>query len=702
MNGAWLVVCLVGPLAFGAVQSGITAESPDTVDRAQEGGARARVQAQAGKEQGDSPSSKADEELVVIGAPLRDQDPVGLHMDAETLAGIPGVNDDPLSAVSTLPGVAVNNDFEGGAAVRGGRPVDNAYRVDFLDVGYLFHFGTGSVVDGDLVDGFTFHAAGYGARYQNVIGAVVDAKTRDPVKSGREAMVDVNFIHGGILVEGPLTNDQRAYFSARGSYYDLVMEPFLDRINDSEPGDVDILQLPRFWDYRGRYQIDLGERSRIDILVDGAMDEAELLYHEESTETLQDPALAGAHRFALDYRRQGIVVSHDGAGDGWRTRIGVSRNNTGFSARLGGAGDVGTRVVDDVVRAEVRAPLFASHRLGWGLTISDADVRYDVLLRDAGCTEFEVDCRFSDAEPVMAADDLSMRRLNAFVEDRWAVSETLSLGAGVAYGQDDYLDESEIEPRVSVVWTPFPRSSVTLSAGDHHQLPAFEYIEEELGNPDLTYLSAKHYVLSVRHRFTNGWLLRAETYQRRSRNLVTANEAKRYDNRGKGTAKGVELLVQGHFGPRLVGWMALSYAESLRHDPDTGRTFDFEYDQPLIASVVAKFLLRDSLSLSAKAWFHSGPPHTSILGGKPDPVAPAAYLPIFGEINGERLPSYFRFDVRADWTVGKWRDLRVYAEVLNATSHRNVSGYEYAQDYSSRRAITQIPWFVSLGARKRW
>ena len=649
------------------------------------------------------PRAKPAEQLLVVGARLKNQDPVAVYMDAETLAGIPGVNDDPLSALATLPGVAVNNDFEGGAAVRGGRPVDNAYRVDFLDIGYLFHFGTGSVVDGDLVEGFAFHAAGYGARYQNAIGAVVDAETRDPAAHGAEAMVDVNFLHGGILVEGPLNDDQRGYLSMRGSYYDLLMAPFLDQINDSESDDVDVVQLPRFWDYRGRYQIDLGQHSHVDILVDGAMDEAELLYHEESTETLQDPALAGGHRFALDYSRQGIVLSHDsGSTDRWRAQIGLSRVDSGFSARLGGAGDVNTTVVEDAVRLEVNAPQSGSHRLGWGVTAAQANVRYDVLLRDAGCTEFEVDCRFSDADPIEAEDRLPMRRLNAYVEDRWAPSESLTFTLGVAYGEDDYLDESAIEPRASVVWSPHPRSTLTLAAGDHHQLPAFEYIERQLGNPDLDYLEAKHYVLSFRHRFLTGWLVRAETYLRKSRNLVTANDATRYDNRGMGTARGAELLVQGHFGPRLVGWMALSYAESLRHDPDTGRTFHFAYDQPLIASIVAKFALREDLSLSGKAWFHSGPPHTPILGSKPDPMNPGGHLPVYGELNGERLPSYFRLDLRADWTLGKRGDLSVYAEVLNATSHRNVSGYEYAEDYLSRQAITQIPWFVSLGVRKRW
>ena len=645
--------------------------------------------------------AEADEEMVVVGTPLRDQGLAGIHMDSETLAGIPGINDDPLSALPTLPGVAVNNDFEGGAAVRGTRPGDNAYRVDFLDVGYLFHFGTGSVVDGDLVSGFTFHPAGYGARFQSVIGGVVDAETRDP-SDDAAAMVDVNLVHAGVLVEGPLAADQGAYFSARTSYYDLVMEPFLEGINDSDEGDVDVVQLPRFWDYRGRYQIDLDERSRLDVLLDGAMDEVELLYHDETTETLQDPALAGAHRFGLEYHRQGLVYARREPGDRFRVRAGLSRNATRFSARLGQAGEVETLLADHVLRVETDTEASPAHNVGAGFTVSYANVDYDVLLRDTGCTEFEIDCRFTDAVPVMSADELSIRRVNAFLEDTWAVTDAVSLVGGVAYASDDYLGESRLEPRFGFVWRPLPRTTVTVAGGGHHQLPAFEYIERELGNPELTYLTARHYVLSFRHRFVNGWLLRAETYVKRSRNLVTADPVARYDNRGQGTAKGAEVLLQGHFGPRLIGWLALSYSQSVRYDPDTGRRFDFEYDQPLIASLVAKYVLHERVSLSGKAWFHSGPPHTRIVGGEPDPANPGAYVPSYAEINGERLPSYFRLDLRADWEVGAWKDVNLYAEVLNATNHRNVSGYEYAADYSSRQAVTQIPWFVSFGLRKRW
>ena len=651
----------------------------------------------------DNAEPVADEELSVVGTRPQERSLLGVEMDAETLAGIPGVNDDPLSALVTLPGVAVNDDFEGGTAVRGTRPLDNTYRVDFMEVGYLFHFGTGSVVDGDLVDGFTFHPAGYGARYQGVIGGVVDARTRDPLKDGVRAVFDANLIHGGVLVEGALSDNSRAYFSTRASYYDLVLEPFLNEINDSETDDVDVVQLPRFYDYRGRLQFDLRGGARLDVLIDGAADEAELLFHDESTETLQDPALAGAHRFALDYDRQGVVYLRPGGDDDWRWQTGWARNRTGFSARLGGAGTAETMVSDNTIRLEAAAPVRRRQRLGWGLTLSRLDINYDVLLRDAGCTEFEVRCRFSDADPIATTDRLRLVRIRAFIEDTVHLIGTgdgLNLIVGVGHAQDDYLSEQELEPRARLEWHIGPRSSLTLGAGRYHQLPAFEYIEDKLGNRSLKYLEADHYVLAFKHRFASGWLVRTDIYRKNLRNLVTANAASRYDNRGIGTARGVELLLQGALGPRWFGWVALSYSRSIRKDTDTGERFDFEYDQPLIASVVAKFLLNEQVSVSAKIWYHSGPPETPILGGEADPTNAGAYLPLYGEVNSERLPSYLRLDFRADFKPRRWRDLNFYLEILNATNHRNVSGYEYEYDYSSRRSITQVPLFLSVGVRK--
>ncbi|MFK8014586.1 MAG: TonB-dependent receptor plug domain-containing protein [Gammaproteobacteria bacterium] len=645
-------------------------------------------------------SDEAVEELTVTGVRTA-VDSLGIDLDAESIKGLPGGNDDVLHVITMLPGVAQNSDFEGGMAVRGSRPLDNEFRVDFLNVGYLFHFAPGSVVDGDVVDGFTFHPAGFGARFQDKIGGVVDVRTRSPNADDLSVMLDANLLHSGVLVEGPVNDRQRGYFSARASYYDLILEPLIERQNE-DAEEPDLVQLPRYRDYRGKYQIDIGDSSRVDLLLDGATDSVELLFDDENTEVLQDPALAGQHRFGLKYHRQGAVFTHDGGGADLFEQViaGFGHTETDLNIRLGGAGDIEMITNDLTLRVEATLRRMGRHQFTFGGTITDRNFDYDVVLRDNGCTEFEVDCRFTDSEQLTAESSLNLLRQRFFGNYDLQLFDNLTLSLGSAYTADDYLDRSSFEPRGQLRWQFAERSTFTAGAGRYHQLPAVEYMERTLGNPLLDYLQSDHYVLGMRHRFLNGWLVKADVYEKSMSNLVTGNEGTRYDNRGVGEARGAELMVQGHFGPRWVGWLSLSYAESERTDLDTGQTFAFEFDQPLIASLVAKHQISDTLSFGARAIFHSGAPDTRIVGGTPDPENEGLFIPIYGPINGDRLPDYFRLDLRLDWNPSWFNNGQLYFEVLNATNRENVTAYEYEPDYSDREAVSQIPVFVSIGVRK--
>ncbi len=83
----------------------------------------------------------------------------------------------------------------------------------------------------------------------------------------------------------------------------------------------------------------------------------------------------------------------------------------------------------------------------------------------------------------------------------------------------------------------------------------------------------------------------------------------------------------------------------------------------------------NSWSINGSLAFHSGWPGTleelvpvTNEGGSPD----SAVRPL--KIYGSRLPSYFRFDVRA---TKKWSKWRFFVEVVNLTNHSNVFGYDY-------------------------
>ncbi|MEX2489989.1 MAG: TonB-dependent receptor [Pseudomonadales bacterium] len=658
-------------------------------------GMAADKQAEAGQAQGDD-----IEKVTVYGEKGEDTHILNTTLDAAALERIPGTQDDALRAVITLPGVAVNNDFEGGVAIRGSRPEDNRYFLDFLPVGYLFHLTGLSVVDTDLVSDFTLYPAGFGPEYQEVVGAVISANTRDPAADGIHGLVDASLLDTGVVIEGPMTDSQRGYLSARVSYYDLIFGSLIEDANEEENEGTDIVQLPQYRDYRGRYQVDLGERTTLDFLIDGATDEVELLFDETASQAVLDPAVSGNHRFDIEYNRQGVVLTHTGH---WieEAQVGLGRIDTLVSGRRGGVGQFETRDTETLLRISGRFVPVGDHEITTGGSVSNLAVDYDIVLRDNGCTEFDVDCRFSDDELVTTRSLLDIRQLGFFLKDTIQLTDNIAITLGGVYTADDYLDRSRVEPRLRLDWGVSSRLAVSMSAGSYSQLPLFEYIEPGLGNPALDYIEADHYVLGFDYVMSMGLLLSFDVYYKDFENLVTSDPVQRYDNDGTGYAWGTELMVRKGLG-NWSGWLALSYSESMRKDTDTGQQFPFDYDQPVIASLVAKHDWNERLSFSGRAAWHSGPPVTPITGGVEDPDDPADFRPVYGEINGDRLPAYFRLDLRADLQLTESGDASVYFELVNVTNRENVADYEYSADYSTRRNVEQLPMLVSVGIKKRW
>ena len=643
---------------------------------------------------------EALEEIVVIGQPIRDEIPLSMTLTAEQLSRLAGTQDDPLRGIITLPGVAVNDDFEGGVAIRGSRPGDNRYDLDFLPVGYLFHLTGLSVVDGDLVDGFRLYPAGFGAEYQGIIGGVIDARTRAPKQARTTGVLDASILDAGVLVEGPISDRQRGVFSARVSYYDVILGRYIEEIREEDNEGVDIVQLPRYRDYRGKYQLDIGDEATLDVFIDGAADEVALLFDDSSSQATLDPAVAGSHRFQIDYDRIGTVLTRAGAaGSELKVAAGIVRRNV--NGQFGDVGSVDTAITENTLKLGNRFAAWGRHEIKAGLNITGIGVDYDIVIRDNGCTEFDVDCRFVDDEVVTTRSHLNLRRTHAFIEDTIQLSEHFAIAAGVGFARDDYLGKSVQEPRLRFDWNPHPVFAASLSWGRYFQMPAFEYMEREVGNPRLDYLQAEHLVLGADLLLPAGIAVGVDLYEKQLEDLVTSSETVAYSNGGSGRAFGAELLVQKGVG-RLTGWLSLSYSRSERVNEATGERFRFEFDQPVIASVIAKYEINERLDLSGRVAWHSGPPHTPILGGDPDPDHPGTFTPIYGELNSERLPDYARIDLRLDWLVSPARGIRVHFEVINATNHENVAGYEYSADYTGRRNVEQLPMFLSVGVRKEW
>jgi hypothetical protein len=150
----------------------------------------------------------------------------------------------------------------------------------------------------------------------------------------------------------------------------------------------------------------------------------------------------------------------------------------------------------------------------------------------------------------------------------------------------------------------------------------------------------------------------------------------------------VQLILERRSSNRLSGWLGYTLARAREQQSQILDPFPSNFPQVLFPistpyfptledqrhwlTTVAMYRLKPSLSLSGKFLFGTGFPVPS---GTFVKIGNNQYVPI--GLNGTRLGSYTRLDVRADkdWAFQRWK-LTLYSEVLNLTNHYN-GRYDY-------------------------
>ncbi len=126
-------------------------------------------------------------------------------VNKEEIKKTPGNGGDALRAVQSLPGVAAPNDFSGQLVVQGGGPDDNLYLLNNIPWPTPFHFfGMLATVDSDLLSSVDLNAAGFGVKWGDCMGSVLNAQTITGRKDRLHVTADINMIMSQALLEGPL------------------------------------------------------------------------------------------------------------------------------------------------------------------------------------------------------------------------------------------------------------------------------------------------------------------------------------------------------------------------------------------------------------------------------------------------------------------------------------------------------------------
>jgi len=595
---------------------------------------------------------------------------------------MPGAFGDAFRAIEALPGVVPILSGLPFFFVRGAPPGNTGYFLDGVRVPLLYHLGFGpSVVHPGLIDHVDFYPGGFPAQYGRFTGGILSGETLAPAKE-LHGEGNVRVFDAGALVEAPFDDGRGSVLAAgRYSYTALALSLLAPQISLA------------YWDYQARVTYDLGRRDRIGVFAFGSYDflgDRETRNGETKTKEL----------FNTQFHRVDVRWDHRLSESG-TMRLAATLGIDTSGNEDGAASD---KMV--AIRAEVdqriapRARLRLGADVNWdhyGIASAKANdppegdgsslyvprndvtfgARADVVWRVAPRVEVIPGLRadvFSSrrvaypdrASPVTAGDDLA----------RFVRSPPVP-GAAARVG---------VDPRLATRVTVTPRATWISTFGVAHQPPSFVVPVPgvQIGGLDQglqTSLQVSQGIeLALPAEFTataTGFLhdyiglsdvtatcINADVSSTRS----ATNDC--VSQRVRGRTYGVELLVRRSLTKRLTGWLAYTLSRSTREahalgsNPEALQDVLSEFDRTHVLSAIGAYDLGRMWRAGLRFFYYTGRPYTQTFHG----IAVPPY-------NAERLPDFYRFDVRLEkgWRVGARGRVAFVVEGLNVTLHKEAT-----------------------------
>ena len=627
----------------------------------------------------------------------------------EEIRRTPGATGDVFRAMETLPGVSTSGGEFAAFSVRGNSPRENIILIDNIPFDKVSHFDGGSseeqekqggrfsIFAPNLIEEARFQAGGFSAAYGGKLASFLDLKLREA--NLENATVDGRFDVTGweVNYDGPLSPAARTgvIASARHTNFTRILE----LTGQDEFGR------PRFTDFIFKTTTTLNSHHKVSVLGIHAPEK----FNKET-----------AHVFASDDQASRDVVDFDESksllGVNWRYLTGTSSvlqtslyaRRTDRRVRLGAAepipGAAGVTSADDfVVRQRIgedldeievgtRSIFTYSMNRGNQLTLGleGSRTRYDRAVAQNGIdTLYVFDSGDFRAGPeqkfiVTSPDQINSRfddsrsRFATFVEWTLTPAPRLTVNSGLRHSFNQFDDRHYWSPRFSSTLRISDRTRLNLATGVYYQTPEFNVFTAAAANEKLKNERALHLITGVSHYLRDDLKFTSELYAKRFDDLVVRpNRASQLrTNAGDGWARGVDVSLIKRLVARFYGQVNYSFAASRRDDNDGLGSYDSDFNQPHIFSLLGGYEISDSWAISAKWRYATGRPrdafvvHEDIFG---DPQRLRYSQEIVAD-NGERLPAFHTFNIRIDQRTQLGRFALVgFLDVVNVYDHLNVN-----------------------------
>ncbi|MDI9348075.1 MAG: Plug domain-containing protein [Methylacidiphilales bacterium] len=650
----------------------------------------------------------ADEEVEIIGRVI-DNGSSATTFSIEEASQVPGGRGDILSAIQIISGVSPPqaNSFgpDQGYYIRGSNLVDNQYIVDWLPVGYIFHFGGSqsySVVNSSLIEGFDVILGGFSSKYANAVGGVIDVRLRNP----REDTFHHEYRFGteiGFLLEGPLSETESFWFAARRSYLDFFLKNL--KLNTG----VTFTQFPKFYDIQARLHSKT-ENGFVDFTVIKSDDTTGILF-----EKTDDPTFLGAANFSRGFTVAGVRWIENVGGWYQSSQYVNLYENTSFitlGTQTAGANDpepgkpygIDTKLKGVEVLSRHEFYLNEKNQFFIGV-----DTRKVFAFADGYITAPPSNDTGSQFPGLIKTQKTSANERDDFlsIEPYWTYTYTdpavlvsigtrginVALSNNVAKGKKYYYSGFSDRYRLEF---PFPdvNAKAYILYGTYVQLQDDIYLTETFGQPGvIDLIKTQHQILGFSGTNQDGLFWKVELWNKPTERLgiqPVPGCIKCVVGTAIGKASGIDVEFRKTYSRDSSLYVALSRSSGKRKNSNSEASYPYSGDQPNSFNLAFGDVISSDSNWTwgIRSILHDGQPFTRVIGRSEKQTIQVAgkdvdyYLPVYEGYKESRLPLFFQFDFGFTY---KERDSNwsYKIELVSASDliRPNTSGYDYGDNY---------------------
>lgn len=628
------------------------------------------------------------------------------NLDFEEVRRAPGAVEDISRMLQILPGVSPANDQRNDLIVRGGSPSENLTMIDGIEIPNVNHYPTQGSSSGPIgminvkfINNVDFSTGGFSARYGDRLSSVMDIKFREGYR--KRFLSDVNLSTAGFggIFEGPL-------FSQKGSFLVSVRKSYLNLIK----GAIRLAAVPDYWDFNLKTVYDFNNNTKLSFVGVGGIDK--ISFDGDASKTSDDNPYGNAkgrqNQFTAGFNlrklfKKGYIQT-------------TLANSTAF-----------TNIENHDLRTDALKFYYDSYESDFNIK---SEVFYQINSKNnlifgggARYIKFKNETYFnSDTTAlgyIIPEIDLNTKdnyyKGSAFTQYTLKLfSNSLIINAGLRY---DYFsgikDKNALAPRFGLSYNIQPATTISFSTGIYYQAPDYLWISSDLGNKNLKFIRANHYVVGIEHLFAADLRFSIEGYYKDYKYYPVSILIPTYVLISGGTENGPNLLFgeatsQGHgftrgidislhkklTGSGFYGMINYSLTESKVTALVGGEkpgSFDYRHN----LTIIAGYQLANDWLIGLKFRYTTGRPYTpfditaSTIAGRG--------VSDFNNFNGSRFKNYNRLDLRVD---KKWnfKNLSIvsYIELQNVFNTENVYQYFWNEYKNERGTIFQ--WkFLPVG-----